>query len=285
LSLPAFIFLPHKVYNRTWRTTLSTSLTNASLTVEAAMTFPFYILVILSLASFINIIGLQSSIQMRLEETARQVNSVAYITLANSNVSSSSSNINALLFQTIFLSDDIKSLCDNSHIKNGSHGISFSNSAVDINNQTADIVITYTVNIPFIPNNLIQIPFSQHCRLKLFTGYMPNALDEPQNTTVYMTANGTVYHTNKYCTYLIKYTDTITKSSLASYQKRKKRKYSGCTACARNQYDFDSIIYLCETGYVYHYSKDCYYLTSHIFECSYKDVATRYPECSRCSKN
>jgi hypothetical protein len=222
---------------------------------------------------------------MRLEETARQVNSVAYITQDNAESSTFSSGINILLFRTIFFTDDIKNLCDNSHIQNGSLGVSFSNSVVDSSRQTADIVITYMVNIPFIPNNLIQFPFSQHCKFKLFTGYTPDAFDDPQNVIVYMTAKGTVYHTNKYCTYLIKYTDTITKSSLSSYEKKKKRSYSVCTACSHTPHDSDSIIYLCETGHVYHYSKDCYYLTAHIFQCSYKDVSGKYHECSRCAKN
>lgn len=267
-------------------TILNASCSKAMLTIEAALVLPFFIITFLSLVYFIHILGFQSSLQIRLEETARKLNTFAYISEDSGTTLSESDIFSFEIIRNIFFSEDIKSLCNSVLIKNGKNGISFYHTKIDNTDKTADIMITYDISIPFIPGNIIQIPFVQRCKFKLFTGNPETASIRSNSTIVYMTAHGAVYHTNKYCSYLIKYTDVLSKNELSGYEKTVGRNFELCRACAKIVLkDSNPIIYISKTGTVYHYSRDCYYLTSHIFEYNLKDIKDHFPLCSRCSSH
>lgn len=284
-ALPAsmHVFVTRLTHSRE-RTILNASSAKASLTVEAALVLPFFVLALLSLIYLINIMALHATLQIRLEETARKINASAYIysdleiELLDSDILSSQA------IRSLFMSQDIKKLCRIMHIKNGENGISFSHSRID-GSDFADLIITYHVSIPFISKLNLQIPFAQRCKFKLFTGNHDVYYTNSKTSIVYMTAHGMVYHTNKYCSYLIKYADILEKNSLSDYETASNRKFSLCSACEKNFSAKDtSVIYISKTGTVYHYSRDCYYLTSHIYECNLKDIEKEYPLCSRCSQ-
>lgn len=267
-------------------TILNTSCAKASLTIETALVLPVFLSAFLSLIYFINIMGIHTSFQIRLEETARQINSFAYIGEDSGMRISNSDFLSSEIIRNLFLSDNIKDLCNTAHIEHGEKGIDFSHSRIDLSAQIIDIIITYNINIPFIPGNQIYIPFVQRCRFKLFNGNSDTENKADSSTIVYVTAHGTVYHTNKYCTYLIKYADIQNKDNLSEYEKITGRKFTLCSACSKiPQPDNHCIIYISKTGSVYHYTRDCYYLTSHIFESNLKDVQEKLNLCSRCSKH
>jgi len=266
------------------RTILNASSAKASLTIEAALVLPFFILVLLSLIYLINIMALSHTLQIQLEETARKINSYAYISLDLETGVSDSDIISSQIIRSLFMSQDIKKLCDASHIKNGENGISFYHSKIE-KADSADIIITYHVSIPFLSKLNLYIPLAQRCSFKLFTGNHDVHYNSSSASIVYMTAHGSVYHTNKYCSYLVKYTEILDKNSLSDYETASHRNLLLCSACKKNfSAENTSFIYISQTGTVYHYSRDCYYLTSHIYECNLKDVKEEYPLCSRCSQ-
>lgn len=265
-------------------TILNASFVKASLTIEAALILPFFILVLLSLIYLINIMALYITLQIRLEETARDINSSAYIYSDLETSLPDSDILSAEIIRSLFMSQDIKKLCRISHIKNGENGISFYHSKID-KMDTADIVITYNISIPFISKLNLYIPVAQRCSFKLFTGNHTAHYTGNKESIVYMTAHGEVYHTNKYCSYLIKYAEILDKNSLSAYETASHRKFTLCHACEKNfSAQNTSVIYISKTGNVYHYSRDCYYLTSHIYECNFKEIEGNYPLCSRCSQ-
>lgn len=283
-ALPASLHLVHILpIDSNVRTILNFSLktkqSKGSFTIEAAIVLPFYFFVYITFLSFFQILGFQSAIQMRLEETSREINSIAYATTISDNV------FLPQLFQSNFWTSELRFLCENSNIRGGTSGISFRYTNFDTENQSVDIVINYTIDIPFIPGNLISFPFAQHCSFKLFTGNRVEDRTDKNDPIVYITANGTVYHTNKYCTYLCKYADVIDLSSLPEYEKKKNRSYQLCNTCRKIYGSLeDTLIYISNTGESYHYSRDCYYLTSHIFEYRLSDVSQQYNLCSRCNQ-
>ena len=267
------------------RTILNTSSAKASLTIEAALVLPFFILVFLSLTYFFNIMAFYSTLQHRLEETARNINSFAYILSDSETTPSKSDLLTSESIRHLFMSDDIKQLCRTMHVKNGENGISFYHSKIDKSYNSANLIITYNMSISFLPHVNIHIPFIQRCRFKLFTGDPDTYYAENSSSIIYMTYHGTVYHTNKYCTYLIKYAEILDKNSLSEYEKAVNPSYSLCSACKRSLSSENHYIYISKTGSVYHYSRDCYYLTSHIYECNLADVKNQFQLCSRCSQS
>lgn len=249
-----------------------------SLTLEASLTLPFFILIMLSVIYFINLISLQTTLQIRLEECARKLNSISCV--------SETQPLSVLFIRSLFFTKELETFCDNACIRNGHNGISFFYTQTDSETGICDIRITYHAFIPFIPGNIIQLPLAQRCRFKLFTGNQSGQVltDAPQ--TVYITSHGSVYHINKYCSYLIKYTDIITLDALPAYEQQTSRHFTLCNACKRLQPPKSNpAIYISSTGSTYHYSKDCYYLTSDIFKYNYEDIKDIYPACSRCSQS
>lgn len=275
------VFITRPVQNRE-RTILNASSAKASLTVEAALVLPFFVLTLLSLSYLINIMALYTTLQIQLEETARKISSSSYIYLDLETSLPDSNIISSEIIHSLFMSQDIKKSCRTSHIEGGENGILFYHSKID-KADTADIVITYYISIPFISKLNLHIPVAQRCHFKLFTGNH-NTYDNTNNDSiVYMTAHGTVYHTNKYCSYLIKYAKILDKNSLFEYEAISHQKFSLCSACEKNfSAQNTSVIYISKTGSVYHYSRNCYYLTSHIYECYFKDIEKHYPLCLRC---
>lgn len=283
MSLPAFM----QYYKRFGSSAFFNHISkNGSLTIETALVFPFFIMVLLCFIYIINIIGFQQTIQLKLEDTARKISSSAYIAADMQDDSPDSPLLSVPIFRTLFFTEDIKKLCKTTYIKNNELGISFLHSSIDTEKQTADIVITYSIQFPFLPGNLFSIPFVQRCQIRLFTGYIQSGLSDGAEEIVYMTANGRVYHTDKYCSYLVHYTDSIALSSLPLYEKSKGVYYTPCNMCKPvTNLNGSTSIYISSTGNVYHFSKDCYHLSSHIFSCPAGKVKDLYPICSRCSKN
>lgn len=286
-SLPAqmhtFLVRPFMVRVRT---ILNTSINHASLTLEAALTLPFFTLILLGFMYFINILGFQTVFQIRLEETARQINTMVYAANETNSGLFESSFLSKEVIRNLFLTDNIKILSDSTYISGGYKGISFLNTSIDPSTMTADIALTYNVNIPFIPNSLISLPFFQHCKFKLFTGEPLSSEPLADDSLVYLTANASVYHTDKYCSYLNKYSDAVYKDHLQDYILRLGHSLTPCKTCSKiPSYQNTNMFYVTSHGLAYHYSRDCYYLTCHIYNYHYAEIKHQYPQCSRCAAN
>jgi hypothetical protein len=235
---------------------------------------------------FINIIGFQTILQIRLEETARQINTSAYLTADTKPEIYETSFLSKEIIHSIFFTDSIKTLCDSTYVKGGANGLSFFHSTINTDTMTADLILTYQVAIPFLPDNLVSVPFTQHCKFKLFTGQPVSVSKLSDDTLVYLTTNASVYHTDKYCTYLTKYSEAVYKDDLSAYIEEKKLSLTPCKLCSRiPSYQNTTIYYLTTYGNTYHYSRDCHYLNCGIYSYHYSDVKGKYPLCSRCAAN
>lgn len=266
------------------RTTLSISCVTGSLTLETALIFPFFLLTLMSVISFISILGLQTSLQMRLEETARKISSLSYISSDVSDAAASASLLTIAGIRQLYYSEDIENLCEHSYLQNGYNDIHFEHTNLDTENAAIDLIITYTVVIPFIPDNLVQFDFIQNTSLKLFNGIETFYTDTDEKETVYITPKGTVYHTQKYCPYLRKYTDIILESALDTYEQKTGKHYYPCSYCSKYyKPENDSTIYISRTGNSYHYTCECYHLNSTVYEFNINDIPDSYTPCQRCS--
>ena len=261
------------------RTISHISLRKASLTLEAALALPLFLMACLSIIYLMHILTFQTSIQMQMQKYAHQINTHAYI------VQNSNTPISAPYVQYICNSGELKKLFHHVYTRHGNVSYSLAKTAVDKQKDICNIVITYNIVIPFLPDNILTIPMIQNCQFKLFTGDPEQKNGSVSSKKVYLTAMGSVYHTNKYCTYLRKYSDLISKNSLQEYEKQSGKKLHLCRSCKKLTItEQNPVLYISSTGNAYHYSRDCYYLTSHIYEYKYEDVKEIYPLCSRCEK-
>ena len=69
--------------------------------------------------------------------------------------------------------------------------------------------MSYEVSIPFIPDKLLSFNLVNRCYIHLYTGLDMAREQTPDDFYVYYTVTGQVFHTYKYCRYLLNYTDAI----------------------------------------------------------------------------
>lgn len=252
----------------------------------------------MSLLYIINIMYLQTTLQIALEETVRNASKAAYITnefyamsaedqqdVADKEPSIISklgtSVLTSSYLHSSFLTEKNKELLDNSPIKNGSNGISFMESSIDLNNGTADIIMSYEVSIPFIPDKLLSFNLVNRCYIHLYTGLDMAREQTPDDFYVYYTVTGQVFHTYKYCRYLLNYTDAIPYLNISGIE-------CPCKLCCKDTLETlqeeNKIVYITENGAVFHTSLKCSSFTGNVFRVHYSSLDESDKICEQCLK-
>lgn len=299
-----------KQYSKIFRASNTSSLGRAFLsthlrgiiTVEASIILPVYILIISSIIYLFNILYIQNTFQERMSEISREISSNYYIVQSIASLNSkdrlnfyqynsqadnssstivynlSSSLVTASYISNLFNSNDIQALTNSSNIVNKANGLSFSGTYIDTATNDLIIHLSYKIKLPFLPGSL-SLPIKQFCRLHLFYGKNITQNKGDTTTYVYCSESGNIYHTNKYCSYLTKYTSVVPVSNIPSL---------GIIACYRCNYPTYSAnakyVYITSDGERYHYSLDCPTFTCHIYKIDYTQLASYYRLCTRCEE-
>ena len=260
-----------------------------SLTLEAAIVFPIYILFLISIIYILNILTLQNSLQMSMEEASRSISSSAYISekliyIKEHGISTNLtySVLNTALIKQIFFTDEIKYLSDNSYIVNGSNGLSFQYTYTNRSSHIIDFNITYNVSIPFLPDNIFKIRINQRCRFRTFSGEDITDKSGEYTKYVYLSTNASVYHSTPYCSYLSKYFN-ILPSSYFDNMVNNATNYTACSHCAKNV-PKASNVFNCPGSMIYHNRIDCFYLNANIYKVTLESVENSLSLCTRCKK-
>lgn len=269
-----------------------------SITIEASVCFPIFFLIIMSLLYIINIMYIQTTLQIALEETVRNASKAAYITSEFNSLSSDkqseavtnnpaileelgASLMSSSLIHVLFLTDENRRILDNSPVKGGSGGISFMQSTFDLSNNTADIILSYTISIPFIPEKLLSFDIVNRCYVHLYSGLNMSKDQTPDDFYVYHTISGNVYHTNRYCMYLLNYSDALPFREIS-------RTLSQCRLCGDDTTDLlekeNRIVYITNSGLVYHTTLKCPSFTRDVFRIHYSALKESDKICEHCLK-
>lgn len=278
------------------RTSLSTHLSGI-ITVEASVILPIYIFVISTLLYLFNVLYIETIFQERLSEIARKISSSYYVISTFSELPDedkdkmnlfqdsfptglSSSIISTYYINNIFFNDKILELINSNYITNNKNGISFIGTSFDSDTNELTIKMSYKINIPFLPS-LIELPITQYCKVNMYTGKHITDNQTPSDTYVYICISGNVYHTNKYCSYLLKYTSVVPTYSPALLE------LLPCLQCRSQHLDQHSLkyVYLTDSGDCYHYSLDCSTFTRGIYKVKYENISDNYHICTRCEEN
>lgn len=276
------------------RTFLSINLIG-SITVEAAIALPLFVFAIISIMYLINILFIQSTMQIQLENVAKLINSSTCITTGldvNLNDDENSllekiiiDSAGSIAVKAMFLTDEIKDFADNTLIVDGSDGLSFFGSKVTNTDEPLDIVLSYKVRAPFIPEDVFTFEIKHHCYFKPFNGkelYKNIFLDI---TLVYVTHDGDVYHMNKMCTHLQRYTKLRSLDIL----KQEVPNILPCTFCShqtnlisRPSMNGIEYVYVTVEKDVYHYVEACPSLQRNLIRLTIDEALGTYTPCNRC---
>ena len=257
------------------------------MTIEAAIVLPLFLFFVIAFSYFLIILSLQADIQFRMEEAARQIGTLAYFTEHTDQASETSSvGINSLSIKALLLKDGLGDKINRSRIKGGTEGLYVYHSSFDMKSGILDIVLNYTYDIPFLPDNIGDIRFVQRSRSHVWTGKElkdtngGNGDSETEKTTVYVTPYGTAYHLSTECHYLDLSVYVVSADDVAKKRNKDGAKYYMCTDCCKKGETYETV-YITDYGTNWHSDLHCTGLKRTIESIDISEVGNRHA-CPMC---
>ncbi len=258
-----------------------------SLTLEAALTLPFVIILFLSILQLITASVFQVRLMNAMEQAGRRLASYYYAVAETTDEEEkgliartigsvvsyavTGAVVRGMVFDTLKPMPDLSSLIDG-----GADGISFYLSHYEPATQSIRLFAEYRVRIPFFPLKGLSLPVLQYSTHRVWTGKeMPEHEEEQM---VYVTETGTVYHTALSCTSLSLSIREVSRSKLDTIRNANGSIYHTCEYCGEGTGDK---VYVTTHGVRYHSDKTCSGLKRSIQSIPISEVGDR-ALCKRC---
>jgi len=170
---------------------------------------------------------------------------------------------------------------NNSPLIDGTDSLQFYDSEIFTSNDTVAIVATYQVAPLIDLGDSLSFRMSNCYYSHLWNGYNVNGTTANDTSwIVYVTENSEVYHTSTSCTYLRLTVRVAAYSNLDNERNSEGARYYPCLFCVRDGHP--AYVYLCEDGGKYHYSRNCLSLRRSYSIVSLSSVEDTHRPCSRC---
>lgn len=257
----------------------------ASVTVEAAFVLPLFLFFMLHILSAISMIEAQSRLGAALHQTGNQMAFAGYV--YGKTMEGVPEGIAAVALTEGYARNRILSYAggdylEHSSIRNGAAGISFAGTSIMGRNDIVEICLSYEIEPLFSVMGFDAFGMKQCYYGKAWTGF--NVEDGVSDITsedpmVYITQTGTVYHTNRNCTYLNPSIQSISAEKVESVRNSSGAKYYPCQRCAGKQWQGQ--VYITEYGSSYHASVSCSGLKRTIYTIPLSEVGGR-GRCTKC---
>lgn len=284
----------------------------ASITVEASLVLPIFILAMYSFIFFLQVLSVQEEIQQGLLQTVRYCEKIGYVydyvlnyefdekgdqTDQDQNNNEDNENedsvidtkeiatylITSGLMQAKFLEVVDQNTIDKSCVVGGMQGLNFLFSSYDIQTNIADVAVQYKVHIPIGLAIIDDFYVVQKSKVRVFVGLRNTNSDDEEDVdedSVYITETGTVYHESKECTYLKLSITKIAHASIDNQRNLAGGKYYECEICKPGKQEY---YYITKQGNRYHNNTNCSGLKRTIKVIKRSEIGDRRA-CTRCGK-
>lgn len=269
--------VPDKTRGRTFPSALK-----GSLTIEASLVLPVFLFFMTAIIHFLLLISLQSDIQLRIDEAAREIGKRAYV--ADESEVLSLVNGNSLTIRKQILSDELTDRINNSSIIGGVSGFHTILSSYNDNSGILDIIATYKYRFPYLPARIGTFSIMQRCYCRAWIGA---PLDESTSSgaedeqIVYITPTGRAYHTSPSCNYLDLSIKSVLYSEVDSLRNLGGSRYGRCSCAAKVT---DGKVYVTSYGILYHLDLTCSKLKRTVKAVPISQVGGRHL-CPKCAGN
>lgn len=255
-----------------------------SMTIEAAFIVPFFLLAWMNLLSIINIYGIQSNMSQAMHATAKEM---AVLEYGYEEITGKNAEGNILDY--VYASQKVysragKDYLNNSQIVGGIYGINWLTSKM-MEDDCIDLRATYMVK----PMSGL-MGFNKFCmynrvKARAWTGYdNTKAVNgNADEQIVYITPEGSAYHTSKSCSYLKLSIRGVTMENVDNLRNTSGAKYYACDECGT---DCKATVYITDYGTCYHSTLGCSKLKRTIEAITLSEAVSRgRHQCSKCGVN
>ena len=261
----------HSTKNRSKKLTNTKTLPcvriRASITAEAAMAVPIFVLfLVLFLGLF------------RIEQVELQVNQALSYTASVLAMDGEQSLLDSFQARHLFVNQLKEQECQEQYIQDGFRGITLSLTASD--NNVVQITADYHICLPVNLFGKSSVAVTQSAASRRWTGSQRGA--EGDSRWVYITPFGTAYHRSSSCRYLDLSVWAAPKGQVQELRNKQGGRYYPCPGCRRTSDGMErSTVYVTDYGSLYHQSLDCKNLKRTVYRVPAKSVENRSP-CQKC---
>lgn len=240
----------------------------ASFTLEASVIIPLVTGFFVALLFFFRVLQIETQIYSALSYASRKT--AAMMCTSDSEVASYAM-AEAYFRKAIANDEEIAK-----YIEGGSVGISLAGS--DFSGEYIDLQASYKISLPIHFFHISGIHMSQVSKSRKWIGDIKK---DKKTDMVYVTAEGEVYHTTKYCNHLDLSIQLAYVAQIGHLRNKNGHKYYECEQCVANISD-NVQVYITNYGTVYHGDIHCAGLKRTIYEIPFSEIGARAP-CKKCA--
>ncbi|MGN0375090.1 MAG: hypothetical protein ACI4EN_06270 [Butyrivibrio sp.] len=253
-----------------------------SLTVEASLVLPVFIAAIICLIFFIQIIRIQVHIQKALYNQTLSVAGYAYYVNEADMVSVAENFLEAEYVKAQIIKELGEDFFDSYYFVNGSKGFILNFSGIN-NEGIIDAALQYQIKIPFDIFGIGKLNFVARARCRAWTGKEDGRM-EWDNEMVYVTSGGSVYHTDRNCTYIKTDIMSCKYEQISEIRNNSGGIYYPCSlCCGKSDYGGHTVFYT-KYGSRYHALQMCTNLKHNVFSIEKSKAENKYRICSKCGE-
>lgn len=279
------------------KSTFPLSLNNGSITIEATMVSSIFILLILSVYYFFNIINYQNIMQMSINNTAKSIQRYAYVLergedygyktlVENYKIDIDKDIINngvgMVYAWNKVTGGEVEKYTSLTNVFMGKKGINILNSDFNMDSGENDLVINYKIGINVLGIKTLYYNLVNRCYFRSWIGEsIIDISDSIEQKIVYITSSGKVYHLYKNCSHIKLSVSSIMYKNIADLRNSNGGKYYKCEKCVHKSIGGNEVVYITDSGTAYHLNSTCSGIKRSINETDISKVGNM-KLCSRC---
>ncbi len=215
-----------------------------SITLEAALAIPLFLFAVLSLVYLLEIQAVRFSVRAAAQSAAKEAAEEVPVI----------GTLNLFKLKSDIVNTVGTDRLDRSVVVGGSAGIQCLTSYYDAQDEILHINLSYRVRLPFPGYTSSGAKIKENFEIKAWTGYKKSGMEE-DDTIVYVTDTGTVYHTDYHCTYLQLKIQFVPYAGLSGLRNENGGRYHPCEKCVQGT--AMAGVYVTSYGSKYHNSLNC----------------------------
>ena len=141
--------------------------------------------------------------------------------------------------------------------------------------------VDYEIKIPFISNRIMPVNLYQQMAASSFSGRSMKSNEDDNETYVYITDSGTVYHRNPECSYLNPSIEKLFLCDVNTKRNTSGGKYYECEICCDDILSENTCVYITKYGNRYHKTKKCSGIKRTVYRIGLSQLNNMRP-CSKC---